>query len=207
MSAPRENYQKARDVGATLSHAMMMLAGATLLSVVCAAAAIVWRPSPGYFAVTPDLRVMKLPKLSEPFISQQGLLDWTSEVVTQTLALDFRHYHSQLNAVANDYTPNALNQVISALKSSGTLAMIRSQRIVTSAIPTQAPVIVNSGLMNGAYTWRIQFPLLVSYETSGSSGNKQSLIANVLVQRVSTLYNPRGVAIRQLVIQQGTASQ
>ena len=187
-----------RDVSRRLTMIAAIASGTGLLGIAVAAAVFVWQPLPSYFAVTPSLSVIKMTPLSQPFISQQGLLDWTSEAVCSTLSLDFLHYREQLNASMSNYTPTAFQQILSTLQSSGTLKMIKTQRVVTSAIPTAAPVIVNQGLVNGMYAWKIQFPLVVSYETSGNSSNRQSLIATVMVTRVSTAYNPRGVAIEQI---------
>ena len=198
----KNNFIQQRDLGRRISTLAVVGFGVGLLGMALAVVAVLSKPQPSYFAVSPTLSVIRLTPLSEPYISQQGLLDWTADAVCKTLALDFAHYRAQLDAVLSDYTPDGYKQVISQLESSGTLNMIKTQRIVTTAVPTAAPVIVSSGVLNGAYAWKIQFPLLVSYETSGNSSNRQSLVATVLVTRVPTVYNPRGVAIAQLTLLQ-----
>lgn len=203
----KNNYTQTRQLGRLISGLAIAGFGVGLLGLALAAVAMLSKPQPSYFAVSPSLSVIQLTPLSEPYISKQGLLDWTSASVAKTLALDFSHYREQLNDVMPDYTPEGYKQIVAQLESSGTLGMIKSQRVVTSAVPTAAPVIVAEGVVGGSYTWKIQFPLVVSYETSGNSSNRQNLIATVMVTRVPTVYNPRGVAISQLNLSQSNGPQ
>lgn len=205
--ALRNDQTERRDLTRWLAMGIALTGGAGLLGIAVGGATFVWRPHSKYFSVTPDLRVIPLQALDKPFISEQGLLNWTSTAVCKTLGLDFVHYRDQLLAVQDDYTPDAFKQVINQLQSSGTLNMVKKQRILMSAIPSAPPVIVNEGVVAGRYAWRIQFPVLVSYETTGSSPTKQALVATVMVTRVPTAYNPRGVAITQLNLLQGGGSQ
>lgn len=203
----KNNFVQQRDLSRRISSLAVAGFGVGLLGLALAAVSVLSKPQPSYFAVSPTLSVIQLTPLSEPYISKQGLLDWTAESVSKTLALDFAHYREQLNEVMPDYTPDGYKQVVAQLEDSGTLKMIKTQRVVTSAIPTAAPVIVAAGVLNGVYAWKIQFPLVVSYETSGNSSNRQSLVATVTVTRVPTVYNPRGVAIAQLNLLQANGQQ
>ena len=59
---------------------------------------------------------------------------------------------------------------------------------------------IASGLVGGTATWRIEFPLVVSYESSQGVESTQRLVATVLVRRASTVKTPRGVVIQQAVL-------
>ena len=195
-----------RALSRRLAAASIVGAGAALLGIAVAAATFVWRPAPVYYSVTPDLRVIKMTPLQEPYISDQGLLDWTSAVVCQTLRLDFLRFREELTSVEGDYTPAAFRQVVGMLQSSGQLDMIRHQRLLMSAIPEAPPVIESEGELAGRYAWKISFPILVSYEGSGTASSKVKMVATALVVRVPTTFNPRGVAIQQVnVVAQGGA--
>lgn len=74
------------------------------------------------------------------------------------------------------------------------------KRLSASSVATGAPVIIASGLVSGKATWRIEFPLIVSYESSQGVESTQRLIATVLVCRASTATTPRGVVIQQVVL-------
>ena len=81
--------------------------------------------------------------------------------------------------------------------------MIRDKRLSVSAVVTRAPVIIASGLVGGKATWKIEFPLTVSYESSQGVESTQKLMATVLVARASTVTTPRGVVIQQIVLKRG----
>lgn len=63
-----------------------------------------------------------------------------------------------------------------------------------SAVATGAPVILDRGLISGVYKWKVQIPLLITYE-SASTNISQPVVATMLVTRVSTLDTPKGIAI------------
>ena len=80
------------------------------------------------------------------------------------------------------------------------LDMIKEKRLSVSAVATRAPVIIASGLVGGKATWKIEFPLIVSYESSQGVESTQHLMATVLVCRAPTVTTPRGVVIQQVVL-------
>ena len=59
---------------------------------------------------------------------------------------------------------------------------------------TQAPVIKASGVVRGRYTWVIQMPMVVTYQSSNAS-NSVNLLVTLTVERVSLLDSPRGVGV------------
>lgn len=161
-------------------------------------------PAPRYFAATPQLRLLKMTPLNEPVLSKAGLLNWTAETITKTFGLDFVHWRQQLSDVEQDYTHKAFTSMIGSLQKSGNLDYIRKKRLSVSATPTRSPVIVQTGHIGSAKVWKIQMPLLLSYESSQGVVNTQNTTATVLVKRVSTLKFPHSVAIAQIVLNAGS---
>ena len=84
-----------------------------------------------------------------------------------------------------------------------TICMIQEKRLSVSAVVTRAPVISASGLVGGKATWKVEFPLVISYESSQGVESTQRLMATVLVCRASTAITPRGVVIQQVVLKRG----
>lgn len=163
------------------------------------------RPVPTFFAATPDLRLAPMIPLDRPVLSQQGLLTWASNTITEAMSLDFLEWRKKLEDLRPNFSSGAYTSFLSSLQSSGILDLIRDKRLSASAVTTQAPVIIASGMVEGKATWRIEFPLLVSYESSIGVENTQHLIATVLVSRASTVKTPRGVVIEQVVLKRGTS--
>lgn len=158
------------------------------------------QPKPQYFAATPDLRLAPLVPLDKPVLTQQGLLNWVSETITNAMSLDFLDWRKKLDAMREHFDDDAYKSFLESIKSSGVLEMIQDKRLSASAIVTKAPVIIASGLVGGIATWRVEFPLIVSYESSQGVESTQHLLATVLVRRASTAKTARGVVIQQIVL-------
>jgi intracellular multiplication protein IcmL len=182
----------------------MKLALALVLALLAAVAVIAFlvltRPTPRYFAATPDLRLAPLIPLDRPVLTQQGLLNWVSETITNAVSLDFLEWRDKLSRVRENFEDEAFKSFLSSLQSSGILDMIRDKRLSVSAVVTRAPVIIATGLVGGKATWKVEFPLVVSYESSQGVESTQHLLATVLVCRASTVTSPRGVVIQQVVL-------
>lgn len=170
------------------------------ISLAVIALLILNQPTPKFFAATPDLRIAPLIPLNQPVLTQQGLLSWASETITGSLSLNFLEWREKLESTRQNFDDEAFKSYLASLQSSGILDMIRDKRLSASAITTRAPVIIASGLVGGKATWRIEFPLIVSYESSQGVETTQRLLATVLVCRASTVKTPRGVAIQQVVL-------
>lgn len=189
----RSQYQRAMKL------ALLMGGGVCLC--ICVIGALIWtRPTPRFFAATPDLRLAPLVPLDKPVLTQQGLLNWVSEIVTNAVSLDFLEWRDKLSRLREHFDEDAYKSFLNSLSSSGVLDMIRDKRLSVSAVVTRAPVIIASGLIGGKMTWRVEFPLAVSYESSQGVESAQKLIATVLIRRSATVTTPRGVVIQQLVL-------
>ena len=158
------------------------------------------QPKPQYFAATPDLRLAPMVPLDQPLLTQNGLLRWVSDTITGAMSLNFLEWREKLESIRPHFDDAAYKSFLASLQSSGVLDMIRDKRLSASAVATRAPVIIASGLVGGKATWKVEFPLIVSYESSQGVESTQKLLATVLVCRASTAKTPRGVVIQQVVL-------
>lgn len=155
---------------------------------------------PKYFSATPDLRLVEMTPLDQPLVSQGGLLNWASEVVTSTFSLDFLHWRNQLMTSKQNFFDDSFDGVLANMQSSGILTLIKDQRLNLKTVLESAPVITAEGILSGAKSWQIEFPIILSYESSNGVENTQHLIADVLIQRVSTTEHPRGLKVKRLIL-------
>ncbi|WP_294625645.1 DotI/IcmL/TraM family protein [uncultured Bilophila sp.] len=158
------------------------------------------QPKPQYFAATPDLRLAPMIPLDQPLLTQEGLLTWVSDTIAGAMSLNFLEWRKKLESIRPHFDDAAYKSFLASLQSSGVLDMIRDKRLSASAVATRAPVIIASGLVSGKATWKVEFPLIVSYESSQGVESTQKLLATVLVCRASTAKTPRGVVIQQVVL-------
>lgn len=177
-----------------------LLSGGMVLCIAVIAVLLYTRPSPRFFAATPDLRLAPLIPLDKPVLTQQGLLNWIAETVTNAVSLDFLEWREKLTRTRENFDEGAFKSFLQSLKSSGILTMIQEKRLSVSAVVTKAPVIIASGLIEGRATWKVEFPIVISYESSQGVESTQKLMATVLVRRAATVTTPRGVVIQQVVL-------
>lgn len=177
-----------------------------LLSVICnfiLASTLVYifthPPAPKYFATSINGRITPLYPLNEPNQSDSAILQWTNQAAVAAFSYNFVNYRTELQASSGFFTADGWDQFLSALQSSNNLDAVKAKKLIVSAVATKAPVILQKGILNGRYSWRIQMPILVTYQ-SASEFTQQSNVVTVLVTRVSTLNSPRGIGISQFVV-------
>jgi intracellular multiplication protein IcmL len=158
------------------------------------------KPQPKYFASTNDLRFVELVALDEPIISQGGLLNWVAETVTNTLSIDFIDWKKQLTMVRSAYSSKAYSGLLKSFKRSGLLDSVVNERLNINAIVEQAPVITAKGEIHGVLSWKIEIPIKLSFESSTGVANTKSMLATLMVQRVPTTTNHRGIQIKQIIL-------
>lgn len=157
------------------------------------------QPEYVYYALSSEGSITPVIPLESPIQSKEQVLSWTSEAVAKAFSMSFANYQSQLDESRFLFTSSGWDGFREALTRSKMLETIIQQKLVSTAVPSQAPVIVSSGLSSdGRYAWRLEIPLIVSFD-SASSVSSQNYMLEVQVQRVPETENPRGLAIGQII--------
>src|ERR1700722_7113604 len=121
------------------------------------------RSEPQYFAVSADRRVTQLYPLSAPIVSDSALLQWANQAAVAAYTYNFFNYRKALEDASEYFTPGGWSDFESALQSSHNLESVIAKKLGVTAVATGAPVILDRGVLNGHYSWKVQMPLLVSY--------------------------------------------
>ena len=187
----RDNYK--RVVYALL---FMLITNAILVGIVFFQ--LTHKPTPQYFATSADGKIVKLYPLSQPVVSPQALLQWASVASVEAYSYDFVNYRKSLQALQNKFTMNGWKFFQVALKRSRMLETITTKKLVVSAVATGSPVILDKGIVDGRYTWKVNIPLLITYE-SASERTQQSVSVTMLISRIQTVNHPEGIAIESFV--------
>ncbi|PJD96241.1 MAG: type IV secretion protein DotI [Legionella sp.] len=156
-------------------------------------------PEPRYFATSINGRITPLFPLNQPNQSDSAVLQWANQAAIAAFTYNFVNYRDELQASSGFFTPQGWDQFLSALQQSNNLDAVKAKKLVVSAVATRAPVILQKGILNGNYSWRIQMPILVTYQ-SASQFTQQNNVVTMLVTRISTLNSPRGIGIDQFVV-------
>lgn len=134
-------------------------------------------------------------------LPDRELLTWATETVTQSLSLDSSHWRQQLRSMQSRYTPKTFSDLEAALKGSQILDLMKKNHLKITAANTRDATITATGLnAQGNHTWRLNFPVVLTYESPEGVINTQSLIADVAVNRVSVLGGNREFQISQLLM-------
>lgn len=156
-------------------------------------------PAPKYFATSISGRITPLFPLNEPNQSDSAVLQWANQAAIASFSYNFVNYRTELQASSGFFTSEGWDQFLTALQDSNNLLAVKAKKLIVSAVATRAPVILQKGILNGRYSWRVQMPLLVTYQ-SASEFSQQNNVVTILITRVSTLNSPRGIGISQFVV-------
>ncbi|KTD05937.1 protein IcmL (DotI) [Legionella gratiana] len=156
-------------------------------------------PAPKYFATSINGRITPLFPLNEPNQSDSAVLQWANQAAIAAFTYNFVNYRDELQASSGFFTPEGWDQFLNALQQSNNLDAVKAKKLIVSAVATRAPIILQKGVLNGNYSWRVQMPILVTYQ-SASEFTQQNNVVTMLITRVSALNSPRGIGISQFVV-------
>lgn len=161
-------------------------------------------PKPKFFATSVNGRITPLFPLNEPNQSDSAVLQWANQAAIAAYTYNFVNYRQELEAASGYFTEDGWSQFIDALKTSNTLQTVREKKLIVSAVATRAPIILQKGSLAGRYAWRIQMPILITYQSASELTNVNSVVT-MLVTRISTLQSIRGIGITQFIVGSGSS--
>ncbi|MCP3680699.1 MAG: type IV secretion protein DotI [Gammaproteobacteria bacterium] len=159
------------------------------------------RPMPKYFASTANGRIIPLIPLNSPNMNTKAIRSWAVEASVAAYSYNFVNFRQVFNDNQKYFTSNGWDAFLKQLQSSGNLNAVQKRKLIVSAVPRGVPVIQNQGVLNGRYFWRVQVPMLVTYQ-SQSETIHSDLLATLTIRRISTLTRSDGIGIDSFVAQQ-----
>lgn len=160
-------------------------------------------PEPKYFATSVNGRITPLTALNEPNQSDSAVLQWANQAAIAAFTYNFVNYRDELEATSVFFTAEGWQQFLEALQDSNILDQVKAKKLIVSAVATRAPIILQKGVLSGRFSWRVQMPILVTYQ-SASEFFQQNNVVTMLITRISTLDSPRGIGIAQFVVGQAS---
>ena len=170
-----------------------------ILTTMGALGADLLRPKQTYYIDPPSGSKVEVFPLTEPNVTPSSLTKWITQAVTSAYTLDFYDYQDTINSLKEFFTIAGYQNFINALNASGSLNKIIKDKLIVSAVATDTAVILQEGVMNNVYSWKIQIPLLLNYQGASTTSTQKSIAVSVLVTRVPTDVAPKGIGIAQLV--------
>ncbi len=158
------------------------------------------RPTPKYFATTESGRIIPLVPLNQPNLTDKSLIQWASQSVLAVYSYNFINYREVFQGNRKFFTAEGWQQFMSAIARSRNLSAVTSKKLVLSAVLSSAPIVTREYVKNGRYTWELQLPVMVTYQSLSESFH-ENLIVSLTIQRISTLDDIDGVGIVSFVAQ------
>jgi intracellular multiplication protein IcmL len=190
----RDNYRKIATALMAAMVTIIMLVGTIFYL-------ISHQPSPKYFATTDTGKIIPLIPLDQPNINSDAIRQWATNAAVSFYSYNFVNYRQTFSDSKKYFTSEGWQAFLQQLQDSGNLKTVQDKKLIVSAVPTGVPVIQNEGVFKGRYFWRIQIPMLISYEGEGGSFHN-NLLVTMTIQRISTLDREDGVGVEAFVAEE-----
>lgn len=155
-------------------------------------------PKPQYFAITDDGRMINWHPLSDPVVTDDFVLQWATTAVRKSFSLDHIHWRQQLEDASPYFTPQGWRFFLQSLKKSNNLDTLTSLKMVSDAVVSGAPQIVEKAVLDGVYAWKIQMPVLVTYSNIAKS-IPMPMMVTLIVLRVPVEQSAYRIAINNFL--------
>ena len=199
----RSRYETWMHSHRRMSVAVIVMAVVSGISVAASVAMIATRPEPRYFAAKADGGILPLVPVSSPFLTDGQVTNFAVEAVTRALTMDFANWRSDLSGASTYFErPDGWSNFLDAIEESGMLSYVREHRLVSTVVATGAVIISAGTDSRKRYSWVVQIPLNVTYE-SASEISRDSLIAEISISRLPTWEAPEAVGITRIVVRPG----
>jgi intracellular multiplication protein IcmL len=164
---------------------------------------LVENPTPPlYFATDNVGRLIEIIPVDRPNMPTEEVIDWVVEAVEASYTYDFVNYRQQLQGVQRYFTTYGWTRYREALRASNNIIGLTQRKMIFTASVIERPKVIAQGLLGGAYAWKMQMPLLVTYMLppyDDQAKFSNPLMVTVVVQRQSVLEGYKGLGLVQLI--------
>jgi len=150
-------------------------------------------------------RIIPIPTINEPVYSDADIIDYGASHIRKDFTLDFVHYREQINARQDSFSTAGFTSYYNALVNSNVLANVRDKKMNLSVLTSNGVVNSKGVLDNGAYAWRLQYPVTFRLTGQTSSLPPQNFTLVMLVTRADPRLKKDGLEVIQVVTREASA--
>src|SRR3990167_8587940 len=118
---------------------------------------------PLYFPTDNISRLIQETPVNKPNMTNEEVVAWTIEAVQSAYSYDFVNYRLQLQTAEKYFTHYGWSEYMKALTASLNLVALTQRKQIVIAKVVDKPKELAEGLLGGAYAWKFQMPILVTY--------------------------------------------
>jgi len=168
---------------------------------ICVVVYLVRHPThPLYFVTDKVGRLIQdIPK-TKPNMSNDEVSNWVVEAIQSAYSYDVVNYREELQSAQKYFTDYGWHHYMAGLQASNNLVALTQRKLIVVAKVVDKPKLLVEGILGGAYAWKFQLPLLVTYYSApydAKSSFSNPLLVTVVVQRQSILTSYKGLGIVQ----------
>ena len=178
----------------------------TMISVSMAFVAMSSKPEPKYFAAREDGGILPIVAVSEPFLTDNQVTNFATEAITRAMTINFATWRQDLSDATSYFTkPDGWDGFLLSINESGTMEYIVEKRLIATAVANGAVIRERGPNENGVFSWIVQVPITVTYQ-SASESQVENMLAEMEIVRVPTWEMSRGVGVNRVTMRRGSGS-
>lgn len=157
---------------------------------------------PLYFATDSVGRLIEVIPTDKPNMTTDEVTAWAIEAIQDTFSYDYINYRKQLQNAEKYFTTYGWNNYMKALKANNNLVALNQRKMLVSARVIEQPKLIAQGILGGAYAWKYQMSLLMTYSLppyDEKSKFYNPLQATMIVQRQEALKGYKGLGVVQVI--------
>lgn len=136
--------------------------------------------------------------LDKPNMTGPYVMTWATLALSDMLTFGFNDYKVRMGLASNYFTEGGWKSFAGRLKRSRIIEMVeKNQQLITSA-PKGAPILQSQGVVNGAYQWVVEIPMIRTFR-SGAKTSNSGLLVTMIIRRSDDKKHPYGFAIDQFI--------
>jgi intracellular multiplication protein IcmL len=156
------------------------------------------RPQDPYYAETIEGLRMPLVGLGDPNVNTEALMTWVEQAAVDVLTFGFNDIDARFAISRQHFSPEGWASFHEAMKNSQLLKNLLSFQQIITSIPAEPARLLSSGLVNGKFGWIAQVPVIMTIR-AGSESTSKKITVRMIVVKMPTLDNPRGVGIEKWI--------
>ncbi len=179
---------------------IVVLMGATVVAMVWVGIVlfqVYHRPLPSFYATQPNGQRMTLQPQDLPNMVSDTILHFACKAAVAAYTFDFVNYKAEIGLARTYFTDAGWDDYLNSV--AGVVRGIAQNKLFVTGVVNGTPVISNQGDIDGVYSWRVQIPFLVTYQ-SAQTAEQRKFTVLITVVRVPTVDDPLGIGIDQLVM-------
>lgn len=158
---------------------------------------------PLYFVTDKVSRLIPIIPVQVP-MKLEDVMAWAIEGVESAYSYDYINYRAQIQQSERYFTNYAWRTYLST-QQTGNIFSVRERRMIVSAKVVGEPKLLAQGILAGAYAWKLEMPLYVTYQLPPYD-DKANFFSNALkvivtVQRQPPFKGYQGLGFVQFIVE------